>query len=621
MKKINKYSIVTILVVSFVLSLAGPIAALALTTAATPDLGDAATYGVLSDTYYNPLGPTTINGNVGFTTAPAVLPLGGHPSVTYPYYGSGIPEYTNAGAAQAAALAALNGGVNAACDFTFLAGAIDLSGNIQHGTIYTPGVYCIDGAMSIDTAPGITLNGVGTYIFRSTGALNTSADMTVTLAGGASACDVFWNPNGATTIGANNNFIGTVIPTLAAAHDITVYGGVATSWIGRALTFGHYVTTPTTNVTITVPTCASSAPPPAQQNTYNTITVIKQVINDSSGTSTYSDFPLFLNGNPVVSGYSQQLAPGIYTVTETNRPGYTSTFTGNCDATGKINHGWFNTQNDICTVVNDDMGVPPVAPVPPLIDVVKVPSPLALPSGPGSVTYTYTARNIGTVPMTDVTLVGDTCSPIVLASGDTNGDSKLDVNETWVYRCIKTISQTTINTVVATGHANGLTAIDVASARVVVGSPIVPPLIHITKVPDPLRLPFGLGMVIYTKKVTNPGTVALSNVTVTDDKCSPISYISGDTNGDSKLDPTETWTYTCRTNVTKTTTNTVTAKGSANGLIATDFALATVVVSVPKLPNTGLPPSEDNTPWNIIVSTGIFAILVSFYFDRRKQTA
>jgi len=98
-------------------------------------------------------------------------------------------------------------------------------------------------------------------------------------------------------------------------------------------------------------------------------------------------------------------------------------------------------------------------------------------------------------------------------------------------------------------------------------------------------------MVTYTNKVTNPGIVALSNVRLTDDKCGPVKYISGDTNGNSKLDTNETWIYTCRTNLTKTTTNTVTAQGDANGLTAKDFAIVTVVVSaVPGLPNTGFPP-------------------------------
>jgi uncharacterized repeat protein (TIGR01451 family) len=103
-------------------------------------------------------------------------------------------------------------------------------------------------------------------------------------------------------------------------------------------------------------------------------------------------------------------------------------------------------------------------------------------------------------------------------------------------------------------------------------------------------LPVGAGTVTYTKKVTNPGTVALSNVTVTDDKCSVVSYVSGDVNKDSKLDTNETWTYTCKTRLTQTTTNTAIASGSANGLIATDHAFATVVVAVPKLPRRVLRP-------------------------------
>ena len=155
--------------------------------------------------------------------------------------------------------------------------------------------------------------------------------------------------------------------------------------------------------------------------------------------------------------------------------------------------------------------------------------------------------------MIDITMVDDTCSPIVRVSGDTNSDSKLDVHETWVYRCTMTLSATHTNIVTATGWANGVSAVDTASAIVVVGAPIVPPLIHVVKIANPLTLLAGGGVVTYTEKITNPGTVALSNVRLTDDKCAAVKYISGDANSDSKLDTAETWTYTCRTNLTKTT--------------------------------------------------------------------
>lgn len=354
------------------------------------------------------------------------------------------------------------------------------------------------------------------------------------------------------------------------------------------------------------------------------ITVVKHVINDNNGTKTVTDFQLFIKGNQASSGlaYSFPAYNDIYAVTETIDPGYTQTFSGDCDVNGRVtlNH---SGDNKFCIITNDDIGAPIVPPVPPLIEVVKVPSPLALPAGPGPVTYTYTLRNIGTVPVTDVTMVGDTCSPINLISGDSNTDTKLDVNETWVYQCSKTLAATHTNTVVATGWANGLSATDIASATVVVGVPTVPPLIHVTKVPSPLVLLAKGGTVTYTEKITNPGTVALSNVRLTDDKCSPMKYISGDLNGDSKLDPTETWTYTCQTKLTKTTTNTAVAEGSANDLTVRDYAIATVVVAdtVPALPNTGTPPEGKSISWSVAALAGVFVILSILYVVRKKQTA
>jgi uncharacterized repeat protein (TIGR01451 family) len=221
-------------------------------------------------------------------------------------------------------------------------------------------------------------------------------------------------------------------------------------------------------------------------------------------------------------------------------------------------------------------------------------------------------------------MVGDTCRPIILASGDTDVDARLDVNETWVYKCSTTLTETHTNTVVATGWANGISATDIANATVVVGVPVVPPLIHVTKVPSPLTLLAAGGMVTYTEKITNPGTVALSNVLLVDDKCSPMKYISGDVNSDSKLDTAETWTYTCQTNLTKTTLNTATASGEANGLTVRDVAIATVVVAnavvVPALPDTGFFSEGGNITWGIIIASfGIILLLSVSLFVIRKR--
>ena len=49
--------------------------------------------------------------------------------------------------------------------------------------------------------------------------------------------------------------------------------------------------------------------------------------------------------------------------------------------------------------------------------------------------------------------------------------------------------------------------------------------------------------ITWTYTLTNPGNIALTVVSISDDIEGVPSFISGDTNGDSKLDPTETWIY------------------------------------------------------------------------------
>lgn len=563
--------------------------------ATTPSLGAADTYGVLSNTYTNTSAGTTINGDVGFTTGPAVAPLGTHTN-----YGSGAP-YSTAGTNQGNALSLLNA---EPCTFTFAPGAIDLAADTTHGPIgvYTPGVYCTNGAASIGTA-GITLSGSGTYIFRIGGAFTTVANSVVSLSG-ASACNVFWTPTAATTLGDNSTFVGTNI------DDSGITLGNTTNWSGRALAFAGTVTTVLTD-TITVPSCSTNG----------TINVVKTVINDNGGSKVVSDFPLFVNGAPVTSGATNSYAPGTYTVTETNNPAlYSSAFSGDCDATGHIT--LTAGQNKICTITNND--VAPAGPIatgahivitasttPPLINVIKVPTPLSLPSGPGSVTYDYTLKNLGVGPLSNITMVDDSCSPLHLDSGDTNGNAVLEPSETWRYSCTTTLTSTHTNTVVATGWENGISATDIANATVVVGKSIVPPLINVVKTPLPLSLPAGGGFVTYKEMLTNPGTVPVSNIKVTDDKCGPVQYISGDVNNNNMLDISETWTYLCTTRLSQTTTNTVVATGDANGFTARDFAIVTVPVGTitPLLPNTGLPPYEDNTVRNLLLSIGAVGLL------------
>jgi hypothetical protein len=241
----------------------------------------------------------------------------------------------------------------------------------------------------------------------------------------------------------------------------------------------------------------------------------------------------------------------------------------------------------------------------PLINITKIPSPLNLPSGPGAVTYAYAVTNIGKVPLHTIWVQDNKCNTVQYVSGDTNGNSLLDVNETWNYQCTKIVSATETDTATAHGYANGVDVYGTANATVVVGIPLIPPLIHLVKIPSVTVLPAGGGAVTYSYSVTNPGTVPLSDVSITDDKCTGlpgrVAGNPGDINNNNLLDPGETWKFTCQSNLTQTTTNIGTAEGQANGLTAISFAPATVVVAVPGLPNTGLPPFGGSTLWSIAI--------------------
>ncbi|MDB5959252.1 MAG: hypothetical protein JWP59_546 [Massilia sp.] len=197
---------------------------LTVTAAATPppafnpvNLRSASTFAVLAGTALtsNSGGTTLIAGDVGSpsqTTAPTLA-----------------PGYTNyqSGAILNNALADLQTAITDAkgrnCDVSF-AGDIDLG-----GLTLPPGVYCYAGSISVTGT--LSLNGPGVYIFRTALTLNTTANSAVALIGGATADNVSWVPVGASTLGANSVFKGSILGQSAA---ITV-GDNATLLNGRVL--------------------------------------------------------------------------------------------------------------------------------------------------------------------------------------------------------------------------------------------------------------------------------------------------------------------------------------------------------------------------------------------------
>jgi hypothetical protein len=137
--------------------------------------------------------------------------------------------------------------------------------------------------------------------------------------------------------------------------------------------------------------------------------------------------------------------------------------------------------------------------------------------------------------------------------------------------------------------------------------------------------------------------VALNTVWVKDDKCSPVEYVSGDTDTNGLLNLTEAWTYRCLKIVSQTETNTATAHGwgAEVGMDVYATAVATVTVTTPistglvlgaststppvvstptpGFPNTGFPPREKSSPWNVVITVGILAVVTTIAVVLRKR--
>lgn len=342
--KIFKKSSVAVLVTAFTLVLMGSSIAQAAVT--TPSLGTAGIFGVLSSTFTRNIGETVITGSAGYTT----LSGGGSDTVSGTTYQPAPPQ---SGIDQAAALADLNAQVLDGC--TSLGAAVNLDNVTGHETgVYTPGCYSSSGAMNITTNTTVTLDGSGTYIFKSGGALDAAASSTIVLINGASACDVFWIPVGATTIGATAEatttptFVGNIFRGVADGLSITL--GHFANISGRLLAFGSTVTADTN--TITAPSCGGTAPA--------TLHVIKFVDNSDGGTATPSDFNLSVKlsgtnvaGSPALGtstpGTLYLLSPDTYAISEGSMTNYTQSFSSACPS-GNITLS--ASDDETCTVTN-----------------------------------------------------------------------------------------------------------------------------------------------------------------------------------------------------------------------------------------------------------------------------
>ena len=193
-------------------------------TAPVP-LGRAAAFAVLSgasvaNTVSAPAGPhTTLRGDLGVSSAGAI---------------TGFPPGVVIGTQHVSGTAATTGAqadlVSAYNDAAIRTGGAPLIADLIGATL-TPGVHTSVGAVA-DTGT-VTLDGLGdpdaVFILQINGGLSMAAGSKVVLARGAKASNVFWQVKGAAALGANVEFVGTIMALAAIGI------GAGASVNGRAL--------------------------------------------------------------------------------------------------------------------------------------------------------------------------------------------------------------------------------------------------------------------------------------------------------------------------------------------------------------------------------------------------
>jgi large repetitive protein len=198
----------------------------------------------------------------------------------------------------------------------------------------------------------------------------------------------------------------------------------------------------------------------------------------------------------------------------------------------------------------------------------------------GHITYTYAVTTPGDVPISNVAIDDPDCTPIsgpAKSGGDQ--DNLLEPGETWTFECTEPVPPHAAgepnpidNSARVTGSFSGTNVADVDTAS----SEIVHPELRVVK-DGPAAADHGDTM-SFSYAVSNQGTGAISDVTLEDDQCSPVSAptkTGGDQ--DNLLEPGETWSYTCSRavpahsqNEADPFVNTATVDGEVAGATFTD---------------------------------------------------
>jgi hypothetical protein len=218
-------------------------------------LGTAGTFAVLAGTTVTNTGPSSISGDLGVSPGTAVT--GFPPGIVFNgtiHRADGVAQD-----AQSDLTTAYN-------DAAGRSPTANVPAFIGAGETLAPGVY--KASSSLEVGGSLTLDAHGdpnaVFIFQAPSTLITDSASSITLDGGAQACNVFWQVGSSATLGTSSDFTGSVL----ALTSISVETGDTIA--GRALARNGAVTLD--DDTITVPGCATSVPPPTAPATTPTAT-------------------------------------------------------------------------------------------------------------------------------------------------------------------------------------------------------------------------------------------------------------------------------------------------------------------------------------------------------------
>ncbi len=251
---------------------------------------------------------------------------------------------------------------------------------------------------------------------------------------------------------------------------------------------------------------------------------------------------------------------------------------------------------------------------------------------PRQAQYRYEVANPGDVPLSlaGTPVADDKCAPLTFVEGDTANVGLLDPGEVWVYTCATTLQREDAatppgnkpavvgNTVRAVGvpfFAQALVPAKAVSAEAKASVIVIQPALELTKTASAEFVRSG-HPVDYTVTVRNTGDSALQLGGPVDDRCAPLVYQSGDTDGDLLLDGANTapeiWMFTCTAvvvahDVTNVVTNTASVTGVdalGNSYQDSDSASVRVVdpaIEVTKTPSDELVPAGTDVTYTFTV--------------------